>query len=131
MSTPVSVYNTRSLTDANAPVVEGTAVSSTNVAYSDMWTGSDADGYSLSVFYTGTPTGTFTLWFTDKRLPDPSNDNDWIQDTSFSPTNPAGAAGKFGDPAGNFKSYRKRLKYVNVSGSGNVFAYVTVPHFRG
>jgi hypothetical protein len=129
--TPVKVYSTRSLTDANAPVIDGTAVSSTNTYYSDIWTGEDADGFSLSVFYTGTPTGTFTLWFTDKPLPDPTNDNDWIQDTSFSPTNPAGAAGKFGDPAGNFKSYRKRLKYVNASGSGNIFAYVTVPRFRG
>jgi hypothetical protein len=131
MSTPASVYKTRSGTDANAPALDGQAVTSTNTYYSDTWTGSDSDGYSLSVFYTGTPTGTFTLWFTDKPLADPTTDNDWIQETTFAPTNPAGAAGKFGDPAGNFKSYRKRLKYVNASGSGTVFAYVTVPHFRG
>lgn len=130
MATPSSIYNTRSGTDANAPVLVGTAVSGTGPFYSDIWTGEDADGYSLSVFYTGTPTGTFTLWFTDKPNPDQTNDNDWIQDTAFSPTNPAGAGGKFGDPAGNFKSYRKRLKYVNASGSGTVTAYVTVPRFK-
>ncbi len=131
MPTPVRIYETKSLTDANAPIVDGVAVTGTNTYYSDMWTGHDADGYSMTVFYTGTPTGTFTLWWTDKPQPDPTTDNDWIQDTSFSPTNPAGAAGKFGDPAGNFKSYRKRLKYVNSAGSGNIFAYVTVPRFRG
>lgn len=130
MANPVSVYKTFSLTDSNAPAIDGVAVTGTNTYYSNMWTGEDADGFSMSVFYTGTPTGTFTLWFTDKPLPDSTNDNDWIQDTSFTPTNPAGAAGKFGDPAGNFKSYRKRLKYVNAAGSGNIFAYVTVPRLK-
>lgn len=135
MPTPQSVYNTRSGTDANAPAAVGTAVSSTSTFYSDEWTGQDADGYSMSVFFNvnggDNATGTFTLWFSDKPIPNPANDNDWIQDTTFSPTNPAGAAGKFGDPAGNFKSYRKRLKYVNTSGTGTIVAYVTVPRFRG
>jgi hypothetical protein len=127
--TPVKLYTTRSGSDSNAPATDGVAVSSTNTFYSDTWTGEDADGYSLSVFYTGTPTGTFTLWFTDKPLPDPANDNDWIQDATFTPVNPAGAAGKFGVPAGTQRGYRKRLKYVNASGSGSIFAYATVARF--
>lgn len=131
MATPYSIYNTRSGTDANAPVTVGTAVSSTSTFYSDVWSGESSDGYSLTVFYTGTPTGTFTLWYTDKINPDTgANDNDWVQDTSFTPINPAGAAGKFGDPAGNFKGYRKRLKYVNASGSGTITAYVITPRFQ-
>lgn len=129
MATPVSIYNTRSGTDANAPVTVGTTVSSTSTFYSDMWSGADNDGYSLSVFFTGTPTGTFTQWFTDKPQPSLADDTDWIQDTSFSPTNPAGAAGKFGDPVGNAKGFRKRLKYVNASGTGVITAYVTTPRF--
>jgi len=129
MATPYSVYNTRSLTDANAPATVGTAVSSTNTAYSDMWSGESADGYGLTVTFSGTPTGTFTLWMTDNPSPGLANDTDWVQDTTFVPTNPAGAAGKFRDDGGNAKAYRKRLKYVNASGSGTVIAYVTVPHF--
>lgn len=130
MSIPSNIYTTRSGTDASAPATDGVAVSGTSTFYSDTWTGEGADGYSMSVFFTGTPTGTFTLWFTDKRQPDTgANDNDWIQDTGFVPTNPAGAAGKFGTPNAGSRSYRKRLKYVNASGTGSIFGYVTVPRF--
>lgn len=130
MATPYSVYNTRSGTDANAPVLVGFAVSGTPTVYSDMWSGESSDGYALTIFTTGTLTGTWTLWMTDKINPDTgANDNDWVQDTSFSPTNPAGAASKFRDDGGNTKAYRKRLKYVNASGSGNISAFVTVPKF--
>ena len=124
---PIAVYTTKSGTDPNAPRTDGTAVSGSSTFYSSMWTGNRSDGYALSVFWTGTPTGTFTLWMTDKEHPDETNDNDWVQDTSFTPTNPAGSAGKFRDDAGNAKAYRKRLKYVNASGTGTVTAYVTVP----
>lgn len=131
MSIPTSLFTTRSATDANAPNTDGLAVTGTNTYYSDTWTGEDSDSYSLSVFFTGTPTGTFTFWFTDKRLPDTgANDNDWIQDTGFTPTNPAGAAGKFGTPNASSRSYRKRLKYVNASGTGTLFGYVSVPRFK-
>lgn len=129
MATPYSVYNTRSGTDANAPVLVGVSVSGTPTVYSDMWTGESADGYNLSVFTTGTLTGTWTLWMTDKIQPTLADDSDWIQDTTFSPTNPAGAATKYMDAGGNAKAYRKRLKYVNASGTGTISAFVTVPRF--
>lgn len=128
MASPYSLFNTRSASDPGAPVSVGVAVSGTNTYYSDMWTGENQDGYALTVFYTGTPTGTFTLWMTDKRQPSTTNDDDWVQDTTFSPTNPAGAAGKFRDDAANAKAKRKRLKYVNASGTGTVSAWATVPN---
>lgn len=122
MALPYSVYQTAANADK-----DGVAVSSTNTYYSFPWSGEDSDGYGLTVFFTGTPTGTFTLWGTDKPFASEADDTDWVQDTGFSPINPAGAAGKFRDDGGNAKAYRKRLKYVNASGSGVVKAYVTVP----
>ena len=130
MAVPYSIYSTRSGTDANAPAIQGVTVSSTNTYYSDMWTGEDCDGFALSLFWTGTPTGVFTLWMTDKPNPDQTNDNDWVQDTTFAPTNPAGAAGKMRDDTGNAKAYRKRVKYVNASGSGVLTGFATVPRFK-
>lgn len=130
MATPYSVYNTRSNTDANAPVTVGTAVSSTSTFYSDPWSGESANGYGLTVFFTGTPTGTFTLWHTDKPNPSLADDSDWVQDAGFAPTNPAGAAGKFRSDNVTAQPYRTRLKYVNSSGSGTVTAYVTTPRFN-
>ena len=129
MAVPYSIFNTRSATDPGARDAVGVSVLGTPTIYSDMWTGESADGFNLTVFTTGTLTGTFTMWMTDKPSPDQTNDTDWVQDTTFAPTNPAGAAVKFMDAAGNAKAYRKRLKYVNASGTGVITAYVTVPHF--
>ena len=122
MALPYSVYQTA----ANANK-DGVAASSTNTYYSFVWSGEDSDGYGLTVFTTGTLTGTWTLWATDKPFASEADDSDWVQDTGFTPTNPAGAASKYRDDGGNAKAYRKRLKYVNASGTGNIIAYVTVP----
>lgn len=131
MAAPFSIFNTFSATDPGAPALAFVAVSGTPTVYSLHWTGEDADGYGLSVFTTGTLTGTFTLWGTDKPLPNLTDDSDWIQDTGFTPTNPAGAAVKFRDDGGNAKANKKRLKYVSASGTGNVSGFVTVPKTRG
>lgn len=130
MAAPFSVFNTKSGTDSGAPATVGVAVSGTPTIYSEAWSGEDSDGSGLTVFTTGTLTGTFTLWMTDKPLPDPANDNDWVQDTGFAPTNPAGAAVKFRDDLGNAKAHKKRLKYVNASGTGNITGFVNVPKTR-
>lgn len=127
---PIRLFTTRSGTDANAPNTEGAAMTGTNTVYSDMWTGEDSEGYSLTIFWTGTPTGTFTRWFTDKPNPDLTNDNDWVQDTGFTPTNPAGAAGKFGTPTAVGRSFRNRIKYVNASGAGTLTGFATVTRIK-
>lgn len=120
------IFYTRSGTDANAPSVVGAAMTSTNTVYSDVWTGLAADGYGLTLTWTGTPTGTFTLWMTDKPNPSLADDSDWTQDVTFTPTNPAGSAGKFRDDASNAKAWRKRIKYVNASGTGTLTGFVSV-----
>lgn len=126
MAAPYKLFVTASGTDSAAPVSEGVAVSGTNTYYSKVFGGAHSDGQSLQLEWTGTPTGTFTLWMSDKPNPDETDDDDWIQDTDFTPTNPAGSAGKMGDPAGNMKSNLKRIRYVNASGSGTLKGWVTV-----
>jgi hypothetical protein len=86
------------------------------------------DGYGLTVMTTGTLAGTWTLWMTDDLDPYLGDDTAWVQDTSFSPTNPAGAATKFRDDTTGAKARHKRLKFVPSSGAGNLIAYVTVPN---
>ena len=126
----IGIFNTRSGTDANAPKIDGVTLSGAGTTYSDLWSGMNSDGASITVFTTGTLTGTFTLWFTDKRNPSTADDSDWTQDTTFAPVNPAGAASKFSDSMGNAKALRKRLKYVNASGAGTITGMATVPQFR-
>lgn len=130
MATPFSIFNTRSATDPGAPDRPFIAVSGTPTIYSEVWPGNDSDGYALTILTSGTLTGAFTLWMTDKPNPNLANDNDWVQDTTFVPVNPAGAATKSRDDAGNAKANRKRLKYIGASGTGNLEGYVTVPKFR-
>lgn len=128
MSTRVlKIFSTSNASDSGAPTTEGVVVSGTATYYSNQWTGTDADGYGLHVEWSGTPTGTFTLWMSDKPTPTEADDTDWVQDTAFVPVNPAGAAGKFRDDAYNAKSRRKRLKYVNASGTGTIKAWASIP----
>ncbi len=112
--------------DSNAPTIPS-ITNPSGTSYSMPWSGRLADGYGLHVNYTGTLTGTFTLWMSDKQKPSLADDTDWVQDTGFAPTNPAGSAGKFRDDTSNAKSEWKRLKYVQSSGSGTITAYVSVP----
>lgn len=121
-----SIYTTRSTTDSNAPAVGGVAVSGTNTYYSDAMSGTNADGFGLQLQWTGTPTGTFTLWMSDDEFPNFSSDTDWVQDTSFAPSNPAGAPGNMRDDVANAKARWKRVKYVNASGTGVLKGWMSV-----
>jgi len=122
MSATYSLYNTRQVDPALPFKVPGIAVSGTTTYYSDP-IGPRVQGFGYHFEWTGTPTGTLTLWRSNKTNPDLTSDTDWIQVTSFTPTNPAGSASKFGDEITftNFKLYR--FKYVNASGSGTLFCF--------
>ena len=130
MANPFPIYTTRDANDSAAPASEGVAVSSTNTYYSDMFGATDADGFGLHLQWTGDPTGTLTMWMSDKPHPLETTDADWVQDTTWVPTNPAGSASKFRDDASNAKAYRKRIKYVNASGTGTLFGWASVPSYK-
>lgn len=127
MATSFSVYKTPTAGDTEAPLADGQTVSGATTYYSRMWTGKNADGYGLTVKCVGTMVGAFTLWMTDKYHPIETTDADWVEDTSFAPVDPAGADCKFRDDTSGAKAWRKRLKYVNASGSGTIYANVAVP----
>lgn len=117
-----SLYGTRLFfttdTDAAGGQNLGVTVSSTNTYYSAVFSSPYCLGFSLSMEWTGTPTGVFTLWYSNEDSPNLANDTDWQQDTSFTPTNPAGAPGTMGDNVTNGQGARWRVKYVNASGTG-------------
>lgn len=123
MSTPIKLFVT---TTGEAPTTNGKAVSGTDTYYSKMWGGFGADAYDLQVFWTGDPTGTFTLQVSNKPNPVESTDADWTTSTEITVVNPAGSASGFRVAKGDSPG-KKRLKYVNASGSGTMTGYATVP----
>lgn len=128
MSLPIQIFVTPNATDSAAPRVNSVAVSSTNTYYSKMWSGGDSVSYSLQVVWTGTPTGTFTLQVSNKPNPVESTDADWVTSTEVAVVNPAGSASQFLVSTTASPHMKKRLKYVNASGSGTITGFVTVPH---
>lgn len=132
MSKPNRLFLTYSATDANAPAVDGTVVSGAATFYSFMVSGEDRQNLSGQIFWTGTPTGTFTLQFSNKPNPDETNDNDWSADTSTF-TNPAGSAGStpFGSTiVASAFAFHHRIKYVNASGSGTMTGWAYAAQMR-
>jgi hypothetical protein len=80
-------------------------------------------GYQL--FWTGTLAGTFTVQVSNKLNPDPATDSDW-SDIALDKAivQPAGSASKDYVDLSLLPFVWMRLKYVNASGSGNIFAFV-------
>jgi hypothetical protein len=130
MAMPIKLFVTNNTSDSGAPRTDGVAVSSTTTYYSKMWTGESTDAYDLQVSWTGTPTGTLTLQVSNKENPSEASDADWVASTEVTLTNPAGSATGFRVAATGSPAYRKRLKYVNSSGSGTLYGWVTVPRCR-
>lgn len=97
----------------------GVAVSGTTTYYSDA-INIDGEAVSWHIVWTGTPTGTFTLWYSNKPDASLADDTDWVQDATFPASNPAGSASKAFVSATDVSALRCRLKYVNASGSGTI-----------
>lgn len=98
---------------------DGVAASSTNTYYGNkMNPRENSLGFQLQT--TGTLTGTFTLWWSDEENPSVSDDTDWVQDTSWSPTNPAGSTTKVKYSVTDVRARWARVKYVNASGTGDL-----------
>lgn len=127
MFAPIKLFVTTTSGDSGAPATSGKSVSGTSTYYSKMWSGLDATAYDLQVSWTGTPTGTLTLQVSNKPNPDETSDTDWVASTEVSLTNPAGSATGFRVAATGSPAFRKRLKYVNASGTGVLSGWVIVP----
>ena len=98
-----------------------------NTEYSKPWAANNRD-WGLTVSTSGTLTGTWTLWATDKKHPSLTDDTDWVDMSAhadFVETNPAGATTKWRVNSVLIKATWLRLKYVTTSGTGNLLADVT------
>lgn len=125
MAADYSLFNTRETPPATPFKTPGVDVTGTGTYYSDPIGPRTAGGFGFHFEWTGNPTGTITMWRSNKKSPNLLTDADWVQVSTFSPTNPAGTASKYGDEVTftSFKLYR--FKYVNASGAGTLFCYAS------
>lgn len=114
------LYETRSA-DAMAVAKDGVAVSGTGVYRSVKMRPDPRHGLAFHLWWDGTPSGTFELFWSDKEQPDVTTDTDWKKDASWTPTNPAGAANSEKYSITSIKGAWAIVKYTNASGSGNLF----------
>lgn len=105
----------------------GTAVTGANTYYSDIFQMKIGQPCSIHTEWTSTPTGTFTLWYSNKMKPNVASDADWVQDTSFPASNPAGSASKSFISISLMTARSIRLKYVNSASSGTILCWVEMP----
>ncbi|MCA1824405.1 MAG: hypothetical protein LC640_09130 [Frankia sp.] len=117
---PGNLYRTA----GGAGDTEGVAVSGTTTYYGTPMDLLSILNPSLHLEWTGTPTGTFTIWASNKRQPNLANDADWFNPPLAVPiVQPAGSASKdFVDLTG-WPFRWCRPKYVNASGTGTINAY--------
>lgn len=86
--------------------------------------------------WTGTPTGTFSLWRTNRpdANQDGTADTGWDQvptaEVDFTGKQPAGSASQSFIEISRVSAWKYRLKYVNASSSGNIWCYVHIPPAR-
>lgn len=125
MAQPVALFNTVEAS-ALGYRTDGVSVSGTTTYYGIPMSGHHSGTWSLHLVWSGTPNGTFTLWESNVPNPDLTSDADWVQDTTFSPTNPAGSASKMFDNVANGGARWWRVKYVNSSGSGTLKGFAVV-----
>lgn len=107
-------------------LTDGLAVTGANTYYSKPISCLGSDGFGMTIRWTGTPTGTFTVWRTDRRDPDLATDTDWTQDPDFNGVGvgtlaTGGIAGIKSFSNAIAKNWKWRIKYVNTSGTGVVF----------
>ena len=69
-------------------------------------------------------TSTITLWASNIREPDASDDTDWVQNTDVTFTDPADDSGKALIEVGNSGAKHYRLKIVTASGTSTIKAFV-------
>lgn len=116
------LFETR-LADNTATSSDGVAVTGTGTSYSNKMSVRPEGEVGFQLKWTGTPTGACTLWYSDMDQPALATDADWVQDVSWSPTNPAGSASSVKYVISGLRARWVRVKYVNASGSGRLFGY--------
>lgn len=119
-----SIFNTVETVAGSS--TEGIAVTGATTYYSEMIGTGHSSGLSAHFQWTGTPTGTFTFWVSNKPNPSLTDDTDWVTDaTVYTAVNPAGSASKSAHTITHRAKF-KRFKYVNTSGTGVLYGWAHV-----
>lgn len=112
-------------------VYDSAAMSGTDTVYSKMWSVRGDGGFSMQARWTGTPTGTFTLWRSNVPRPNEASDTDWdavpSSEVDFTGKQPAGSASGWTIDVSAGATAHYRFKYVNATGTGALVMYVHVP----
>lgn len=111
----------------DSPARPGVAVTGTNTYYSQAIRVNHGVTASFHITFTGTMTGTLTIWFSNIPNAALDTDADWVEDSTATLTSPAGSATKDVYNIGNLAVYGVRFKYVNASGSGTVRGWAQTP----
>lgn len=113
------------MADAFDKIFDDGAMASTNTIYSKRFSMKMGSLFGLHFEWAGTsPSGTLTLWQSNK--PDPAVDSvtDWVQNTDVTFTSPAGSDSKSFLNVGNAAARWYMVRYVNASGSGALQCWV-------
>lgn len=111
---------------ANFTPYDAVAVSATSTYYSTPTSLKLLRHAAYTLHWTGTPTGTFTVWASNKPSPSLTDDTDWVNlSLARAITQPAGTASKDYVDVSDDPFLWSRLKYVNASGSGTITSYFT------
>lgn len=102
-----------------AKVSRAQSVTGSNSYYTDATELPRMQNVSYHHEWTGTPSGAFSFWISNKPDPGIADDTDWVELTlATPPTDPAGSAGKTAVDLNQIPYRWIRAKYVNASGSG-------------
>lgn len=74
----------------------------------------------------GDITGTLTLFASEVEDPATDSDDDWIELSSPTLTDPSGSASSFREEATDYTARWIMVKYVHSSGTGNITARMTL-----
>jgi len=103
---------------------DNVAVTGTNTYYGQESSIERIANLSYHLVWDSTITGTFTVWVSNVEAPILTTDADWVQLTlATAITQPAGASGKDWVDLSWVPARWIRVKYVNASGSANIWAY--------
>lgn len=105
----------------SSKIFDDGAMSATNTIYSERFSAKKGSLFSLHFEWAGTaPSGTLTLWQSNKPDPDPDSVTDWVQNSDVTFTSPAGSDSSFFLNVGNAAAEHYMVRYVNASGTGDL-----------
>lgn len=109
----------------DALVMDQGVMTGTTTIYSDRFSMRKGSLFSLHLEWAGSsPSGTLTLWQSNKPNPDPDSVTDWIENTDVTFTSPAGSDSAEFHNIGNSAAKFYMIRYVNATGTGNIDCWV-------